>query len=166
MGKIDTKQDVFAVYGATAYYAQMFEIGLRSILLLAHILKKPSLNKKDLEQISLRITKKNIGPLIENIKERYSVQPELEKSFNEFREKRNYLTHHFFFKNAFKMVNDEGRKAMAIELKQLFLEFKKADEMTDTLARQIRKDFGWSEEKFMAIVKKRYAEAGLEYEPV
>jgi hypothetical protein len=150
-----TKQDLFAVYGATAYYAQMFEIGLRSILLLAHILKNPSLTKIDLEQIGLEITKVNIGPLLTEIKKRYPLQTELEKSFNEFREKRNYLTHHFFFKNAFKMSSDEGRRAMTIELKDLFFEFKKADELTEILAWQIRKDLGWSENKFKEVVKKR-----------
>ncbi len=157
--KGDTKQDLFAVYGATAYYAQMFEVGLRSILLLAHILKKPSLIRLDKEQIGLEITKRNIGPLLVEIKKRYPLQTELEKSFNEFREKRNYLTHHFFFKNAFKMSSDEGRGTMVTELKDLFFEFKKADELTEILARQIRKDLGWSENKFKEVVKKRYEAA-------
>ena len=131
VGKVDTQQDLFAVYGATAFYAQMFEIGLRTVLLAAHILRKSSSTRTRLEQISLQITKKNIGPLLKEIKARYSIQPQLEKSFNELREKRNYLIHHFFYKNAFRMVNDEGQKAMSLELKDLFFEFKMADEMTE-----------------------------------
>ena len=158
----DTKQDLFAVYGATAYYAQMFEIGLRSILLSAHILANPALKGEHLGPISLQITKSNIGPLLAEIKKRYPVQPELQKSFDGLREKRNHLIHHFFFKNAFRMVTDEGRKAMANELKDLFLEFKTADELTDILAAKIRKDLGWSEAAFTNEVEKRYtAELGL-----
>jgi hypothetical protein len=164
---IDSKEDVFAMYGATAYYAQMFEIGLRSILLLAHILKDPSMTKAGVEQRSLKITRSNIGLLLTEIKKRYPVQPELEKSFNELRVKRNDLIHHYFFNNAFRMTNDEGRKAVAVELKGLFIEFKIADELTDNLVAQIRKDLGWSEEKFMELVKERFAkETGLELEDI
>jgi hypothetical protein len=152
----NTKHDVFAMYGATAYCAQMFEDELQNILLLAHILKKSSLTRIGLERIGLKIKKAHIGRLLGEIKKHYSIPVELEKSFNEFREKRNYLTHHFFFKNAFKMLDNEGRKTMIIELKNLCLEFKKADEMAEVLARQIRKDLGWSENKFKEVVKKRY----------
>ena len=123
------------------------------------------MTKEGVEQCSLKITRSNIGLLLTEIKKRYRVRPELEKSFSELREKRNYLIHHYFFENAFKMVDDEGRKAIANELKALFIEFKRADELTDILVAQIRKDVGWSEAEFMELVKQKYAEeTGLGYE--
>ena len=144
------------MYGATAYCAHMFENELQNILLLAHILKKSSLTRIGLKQIGLKIKKAQIGRLLDEIKKQYSISIELEKSLNEFREKRNYLIHYFFFENAFKMLDNEGRKTMIIELKNLCLEFKKADEMVEILARQMRKDLGWSENKFKEFLKKRY----------
>src|SRR5258708_39185494 len=100
MDDVELRKEVFAWFGGAAYAAQCFEVELVNLLLWAPRLHEPSLTSQQLEEIDTRLSKRNLGQLLGELKMHFVVHPVFESLLKEYIESRNHLAHRFFFENA------------------------------------------------------------------
>ncbi|MBN2269940.1 MAG: hypothetical protein JXN61_04955 [Sedimentisphaerales bacterium] len=153
MDDVERRKDVFAWFGGAAYYAQCFEAELQTLLLLTYRLNHPNASLSDLDGIDIRISGKNLGALLQELGKSFTLHPEFSALLNTYREKRNYLMHHFFFDNARKLFSPHGCDAIVEELKELSRVFQEADAIAQEMSKRMRKLAGISEDQIDAIVR-------------
>lgn len=147
------RKEVFAWFGGAAYHAQCFEVELQSLLLLTYRLNHRSALVSDLDDVDMRISKKNLGGLLKELGKHFTLHQEFSDLLNTYREKRNYLMHRFFFDNARKLLSPPGCDAMVDKLKDLSQAFQEADVIAQEMSKRLRALAGWSEEEIEALVR-------------
>jgi hypothetical protein len=152
------KKDVFAWFGVAAYAVQCFEVELCILILLAHRLKDPSLLSEHLEKIDIKLSKSTLGALLSELKSHLIINIDLQKILNNYREKRNYLIHQFFFNHSTDLLSKDGCLKMIEELKEIHASLMEANKVAETMSCNIRKKLSISEKEIQELVKS-YIEA-------
>lgn len=137
MNKEDLRRGVFACFGEAAYYAQLFETQLENLLLLVALAKDKNISPEKLEKIDTGLSRKSLGTLIAELKKHLELSPEFEESMRTYQEKRNYLMHDYFFKNAGKLALSSGCEAMAVELQAIVSLFNEAVFIAQDMAEKL-----------------------------
>ena len=101
---VERRKEVFAWFGGAAYHAQCFEVELQSLLLLTHRLNNPDAPVSELDDVDLRLSRKNLGTLLRELGMQFQLHPEFDGLLSTYRDRRNYLMHRFFFENARKLL--------------------------------------------------------------
>jgi hypothetical protein len=153
MDDVERRKEVFAWFGGAAYHAQCFEVELQSLLLLTYRLNNPSAQVSDLDDVDMRLSRKNLGGLLRELGKHFSLPTEFSDQLNAYREKRNYLMHRFFFDNARKLLSPLGCAAMVDELKDLSRALGEADAIAQDFSKRLRARAGWSEEEIAALLR-------------
>jgi hypothetical protein len=163
----DTRKEVYAWFGAAAYQVQCFEVELRILLIFTQRLQNPKVKRSDVEALDTRLTTANLGFLLRELKKHMRLPPDFESLLDQYRKKRNYLMHHFFYEHSFDLATESGCQKMISELKDLHGMLEVADEIAQTMSRLIRKHLKWSEEKldvFFRATLKRETSVDLDEE--
>lgn len=164
----DTRKEVFAWFGAAAYQAQCFEVELSVLLLLMQRLQSPKVTLAEVKAFDARLTAANLGFLLRDLKKRMWLHPDFEGLLDQYRKKRNYLMHRFFFEHSFDFATETGCQKMILELKELYGTLEEADEIAQAMSKKIRHHLNWSEKKLDAFLRatlKRETGVDLDEEP-
>jgi GTP1/Obg family GTP-binding protein len=153
------RKEVFAWYGGTAYAAQCFEVELVILLLHAHRLRKPASTPQQLDEIDLRLSKRTLGQLLNELKEHFDLHPQFKSLLNEYIGKRNYLAHRFFYDNARNLLSRTGCESMIAELKTIHATMKEADAVAQAVSGRLRNLLGISEEEMRKLVDEQLSRA-------
>ncbi|MBC8286328.1 MAG: hypothetical protein H8E42_02515 [Nitrospinae bacterium] len=160
-------KEVYARYGLTAYTAQLFEIELGQFLI--HVLQMQNLVRtvEELDSIVNNISQKTLGFILNELKKKTKLEPRLEEKLKIAVDKRNYLTHHYFYKNSFKFFSKKGQAEMIAELNALRELFEEAENISLSLSKITRKLIGYDENKIEVLAEetmkaqiKSYADTG------
>jgi hypothetical protein len=152
MNGADHRKEVFAWFGAAAYYAQSFEVELQTLLLLVYRLHHPSAPLSELDEADTPLSKRTIGQLRKELEKHLTVAPEFSAILKVYGDKRNYLMHRYFFENARRLVSQQGCTAIVNELQSLSQTFREADATAQQMSKHLRALAGWSEEEMEAVV--------------
>ena len=150
---VERRKEVFAWFGGAAYHAQCFEVELQSLLLLTHRLNNPDAPVSELDDVDLRLSRKNLGTLLRELGMQFQLHPEFDGLLSTYRDRRNYLMHRFFFENARKLLNTPGCEAMIDELRGLSQAFQEVDAIAQEMSKRLRALAGWSKGQFDALVQ-------------
>lgn len=112
------------------------------------------MTREAVERIDKRLSKKNLGFLIQELKQIGKMHPKFETLLNEYREKRNYLTHTFFFKHSYDLLSKEGCEAMVEELQVIADSLREADEIAQLMSKNVREHLGLNEQWVDEYVRK------------
>ncbi len=147
------RKDVFAWFGAAAYHAQCFEVELQILLILTHRLEHPDATPDELEDFDVRLSRRTLGRLLRDLRERFTLHPDFDALLDGYRVKRNYLMHEYFFTNAKELLTAEGCGAMVTELRALADSLREADAIARALSKRMRRILGISEADVLALVR-------------
>ncbi len=146
-------KEVYARYGLTSYVAQLFEVELGQFLFHIIQMQAEPWTEEEADSIINDISQKTLGRLLNELKKKTTLEPELEQKLKDAVKNRNYLTHHFFYKNSFKFVTNRGQLEMIEELNSLREQFQEAEVIALTLSKVTRKIIGFDEEKLQSEAK-------------
>ena len=154
MNKSEFRKEVFAWFGSAAYAAQCFEVELCILILLTHRLRTPQLTPEQLGEIDIKLSKNTLGGLLSELKKHLIIHPDFKTMLDGYLSKRNYLMHQFFFHHGGDLLSRKGCEKMIEELKNLYSSLKEADEIAQTMSRNVRKHLGISEANIQVLTEK------------
>jgi hypothetical protein len=109
-------REVYAMYGLTSYYVQSVERGIGIIVTLAS-LKDRKIIQSQVTYEYVKIFEKTYGQIISLLQESdIALNPVFEKDLEKSLTLRNKLAHDFWWDNALRITNEEGKKAIIAEL--------------------------------------------------
>ena len=159
MNDMGLRREMFAWFGAAAYAAQCFEVELVVLLLLLQRLEHSSMTPEQLDDIDTKLSSQNLGRLLGQLKKYLILHPKFERLLNHYREKRNYLTHQFFYQNASKLSSREGCYSLIADLKEIESAMREADRVAQVMSRNVRKALGMPEEEIDKLVAQALSES-------
>ncbi len=151
----EIRKDVFAWFGSAAYAAQLFEVELVILLIGQARLADPNCSIEKLDDLDISLSKKTLGQLLNEMKKHFTVSKEFEEILIEYRDKRNYLAHHFFSKNGEKLLSISGCKEMTTELQEIYDSLREADKIVTKMSENVRTASGINEEDFQKYVSEQ-----------
>lgn len=125
----ETTREVFALFGLSVYEACVLERGVAQMLVTVW---RPAGSRWTPAQFDAALQKHSrlsLGKLVKEVSE-VGASPELISRLQRALEKRNWLTHHFWWDHAVDFMSEEGCTRMGLELGEMTLEFRGA---TDAL---------------------------------
>jgi hypothetical protein len=106
-------RDVFAHFGVVAYYLQVLEVNVVHYLVGQRLRDSQPGPPTDLEQFFDHGRTKTLGQLLRMLDSHETSFPvDLRRTLDEALNRRNYLTHHFFWDFAHDFMDPEGRQVM------------------------------------------------------
>lgn len=153
---IDPEQmkEMYAYFGLASYLAQCFEYSLGVFILVHNKLTKPGFTGRDFEELEKVLHKKTMGNLLNDLKKYVTIKPDDSKIMDNALERRNYLTHHFFYTRAAYMMSQAGVDKMIEELKDIANDFKVADAAIVAMYTKITKLLGMTDEMVVKEMEK------------
>lgn len=140
-------REVYAHFGLASYLAQCFEKGLFNLVgVLLFDEKKDEWTKKSYGIELDRLECKTIAPLLKILRKKIEFSDAEMQLLETAHNRRNYLAHNFFWENAAKFLNEEGRRALISELSTLQGTFREADEISRKIVHQHCEKHGVTEE--------------------
>jgi hypothetical protein len=116
--------ELYAEFGIAAEKAQVLEVEAGNVALsfLALFAKTDQITDEQREMfrsIVDDVNRKTLGALLKHIKTIGTFDQAILDAVDKALEQRNYLTHNFFRSHNFAILNEEGRKVMVEELKDI-----------------------------------------------
>ena len=155
----ELRKDVFAWYGSVVYTAQCFEVELCNLLLAHKRLDNPETSSEELDKLDEILMRKTLGQLINEVKKRFRIHPEFETLLKQYLQKRNYISHRFFFENSKKLISTDGCQQLISELQDLCVIFREADAVSQQMSKNVRIATGIDEDAFMEMVNREVESA-------
>lgn len=115
------------LFGAAAYYAQLFEESLADFLVAFHRLIREEPEDK-LAALEKNLTERTMGQLLDQLKHRIELpDAEILGELTSLKDSRNDLMHHFFRRRKMDVWQADKQLEIVEELATLGLRFKRAD---------------------------------------
>jgi hypothetical protein len=116
--------ELYAQFGIAAEKAQVLEVAAGNVALsfVTMLVKPEEITPEEMQMyraIVDEVNRKTFGSLLNHLKKALTLSDSLIQIVDEALERRNYLTHHFFRTHNFALYNEEGRKVMMAELKEI-----------------------------------------------
>lgn len=113
------RRETFARYGLAMYHAQCVEKSLA--ILVSSVFNKDYLPSppEHRDEILDEVFSRTIGTLLFRLKQQVSIPPNLDRTLEEARQKRNWLAHEYFWARAGEILTNRGRDKMLEELDSL-----------------------------------------------
>lgn len=154
----DDPKEPYAFFGLAAYFAQCFDQSLVLLLVAEDFLNhRTPRNRGALDELFSKLDRKTMGQLIKQARKRIRIDKSIEEMLNEVLDKRNYLMHRFFLVNAEKFFQDETRRQMIDELRDLSATFRAGDEVLKMIYMPLWRQLGLSD----AALEKECAKMGM-----
>lgn len=148
-------REIYAQFGLAAYTASVFEEGLAiegTMLALVDEVRKRAIKteaewqKRHDEQMA-RAHALTLGGALSRLGKLMKMPDDLQKLFEDAREKRNYLLHHFFRTEIHEFYTAGGRLRMHDKLLTYVDLFLRADQQLMNATSELRQKIGLSDEK-------------------
>ena len=141
----DDSKEVFSFFGLASYWAQNLERSYQQLAVGLSLSKTESITKIELDRLWLEFEKKTLGQLFILVKKTTSLPKPTEKISYDAQDRRNYLTHHFFWHHSKNISSPKGRKIMLKELTEMTNLFRNADKAITKLFLNILREYGVTE---------------------
>ncbi len=148
--EIDIKE-VYALFGAAAYFAQCFERQLAITVSTVCITDSDVITREQYDALLSRNFSKTLGQLFHLMKSDITISDEIKDSIAEALRLRNFLMHNYFWERALSLNNTVGRQRMLQELSHACVLFQTIDSKVEALTRE------WGEKR--GVTHKDYAKA-------
>jgi len=112
-------KEVYAHYGLALYQVQCVERALCILLASEKAPNVKSITKYDYDNILNTLFKNTLGGLIRKMQKDIKITDDFEKNIEKALEKRNWLTHNYFWERAGHFMTPEGRNFMLKELQEI-----------------------------------------------
>ena len=129
-------REVYARYGLALYQAQSVERELAILLATEYGPGTMEITRSQYSELLESHFANTLGSLIAHVRKTVSVPDDLEKLLLEALEKRNWLTHRYFWERAGHFVRQEGRHMMLCELQQAIDVFEELDSRLTRITQQ------------------------------
>jgi hypothetical protein len=139
-------KEVYARFGLAAYLAQCFEKSLEVFLLLDRKLTDREMTLQKFDALQTSLQKKTLGSLIKEFRKYVEINDEYERVLTDALDKRNFLTHHYFWERAAHFMSEGGRNLMIDELFEMADHFQRADIVVRAMYEAIGKVLGLTED--------------------
>lgn len=114
----DSTRETFARFGLAAYQAQCVEKQLAILLASAHNPGFLSVEPDKRERFFQVEFEKSLGQLVRRLRERVSINPDLEERLRRALSLRNWLMHDYFWDRAAEVMTPSGQSRMIPELQE------------------------------------------------
>ena len=158
--EVGDEKEVFSFYGLAAFNAQCAEKALVNFAMAYKLLDETVLSQEQWLELYDGLNSKTFGRLFGQVKQRVDLPNELIDHLNKSLQKRNWLTHDFFYDYAVHFSDETGREEMINELQNLILLFQIADKAIEKLSAKVWAEFGVTDE----WIQNEMAEQFKEYE--
>jgi hypothetical protein len=140
-------RDLYVAYGQTAEMAQVLELeaGNFALAYCSLVFDPENLTLEDryaFKALSDDVDRRTFGNRLKHIREVGTISESIETSLNDALGKRNYLTHKFFRAHNFAIHSEEGRKAMATELDEIYRTLSVAHSILSGMTHTFTEAFG------------------------
>jgi hypothetical protein len=132
---------VFATYGLAAYFAQVFEAGLVNMAVLEARGRGEIFYRQEADEFDACISRKTLGAMLKRMRETVEIDGMAAAVLDSCLQKRNSLSHGFYFRNAQNLMNQSGQRRMVTELTEMIGSFRCADWLVSHLCRGLQKVF-------------------------
>ncbi len=136
--------EVYVRYGIAASLGQNLESLAISLLKLSARVQSPDLTDDHMEALDSDLARRPFGPLLEQIGREVGLEESDHQVLLLGLERRNYLVHRFFLKNAELMYSPSGRASCIAELRGIADTLRAAHAILDRVVNAYFKKAGWS----------------------
>lgn len=147
-------REVFAHYGLAMYTAQGFERTLALCLATVYRHEPTRITRREFRRLLESNYQKTLGQLVSKLRQSVAIPGDLEETLTGALEKRNWLTHSYFWERAVTFCKEDGQQTMISELKLAVDFFDRADASVGRALRDWRTKHGITEEIVEAEKKK------------
>lgn len=163
MNQLDINQEqtreVYAQYGLTMYFAQCLERGLAILLATAYGPGPRKITRMQYDILLNTLFKRTFGALVSNLRT-VPFPNHLEEQLQQALEKRNWLTHHYFWDRAGHLASQKGQEEMMLELKEMRELFSELDNELGRITNEWSSSHGVTNEVFQDALEKILKDAG------
>ena len=154
MNEDEHVKGIFAHYGLAMYQAQCVERALCILLASEKAPDLKSITKHDYDRVLNALFKHTLGGLIKKMRKDIEITDDFEKNVEKALERRNWLTHNYFWERAGYFMTFEGRNFMLKELREISSFFEVLDDYLVKITDEWAKKNGLSAE----FIEKQMAE--------
>jgi hypothetical protein len=161
----DQIRQVYAMYGAAMYFAQVLEHGLVNFVIGARA-GVTATNSSEIDQLFEQLFKMTMGSQLQQVLIEQRLSEDQIARLREALRTRNLLAHDYFRERAVEMLTVEGRNRMLTELEKMRAQLEEADEELEPLTLAMYASKGITPEMIEAEVERltndRRSGAGVE----
>ena len=147
-------KDVYAHAELALYWAQCFEQGLETVLLIQSRLSGRCVTLSDLDSYETEVASKTLGRLLREVRQHVAFPADAEQLIATALKNRNFLAHRFFKERAKDWYRLQSRLALVEELQTIQESFSAADAVIIPICRVLRLQIGVTDEWVEAAVKR------------
>jgi len=111
-------RDIYTRFGICSQLAQNLETLIVAVLKLVARSKKPDITTTELAELDAELSAHTMGYLLSELRQKATVDHELEALLNKALKVRNRLAHRWFGENATNLMSQPGRSTCLVELSQ------------------------------------------------
>lgn len=145
MDRAALRKEVFAWYGAAAYYAQCIEVELVIARLFLVRRRNPQLSEAELDEID-RDKRNTMGRLLKRLTSELDLDGAEAALLKTCVEDRNFLAHDYWYRRYGLLDTARGCHRAVDELQEMSERLKKGDTIAQGISKRIRASLGISEE--------------------
>lgn len=153
MDDVEIRKDMFAWYGAAMYAAQLFEVELVTLLLGLKRLRAPDTKPQEYDDLDKLLSRKTLGALLKELEKHCVISQEFKNMLTNYRDKRNFLAHEFFYARANDMKSRKGLEKLMQELQVVEQQLRTADQITMKMSEDVRTASGINQKDFQTYVE-------------
>jgi hypothetical protein len=134
-------------------WAQVLEQAFIHLAIILQVSGKTEITRKDIDSLFDKFEKQPMGHLLNEARKVGPIPTDLDTSLSSALDRRNYLTHRFFFEHSEDFISENGRSTMIQELQSITAQFQSADIELDGVVLPMFSQLGISEEKIQSAYR-------------
>lgn len=138
MDHTDLRKEVFAWYGAAAYYSQCIEVEFIIARLFLARRRTPQFSETEMDKIE--IDKRTMGGLLKLLTA--ELKADEAALLNRCLEDRNFLAHDYWYRRSGLLFTPEGCHTAVSELREMSERLKKGNAVAEGISKRIRASLG------------------------
>jgi hypothetical protein len=174
------RREVFAYFGSAMYMASVLEVGLSHVLMHGQFMKQVRDNyiatrgkcfdrkkyEDDFDAFMRNKFAQTMGNLIKRVEEFAGFDDDLKARIVAAKQRRDFLTHHYWRETSVKFYTSAGRAEMVEELNADTEMFRKLDRDIEAATKHIRESIGMDDKVVEAYVNRQMEriKAGLSWD--
>lgn len=157
-GESERMRDIYAHFGLAVYYSQCIERTISIGLVTVFNIDVKNMTQEKFDDELGHNFKKTLGALLREVKKSKHIDDDFQAELSEVLDKRNWITHHYFWDRAVQMMGKEGQLSMINELNEIADRFHETDIMLMDILKDWRRFKGISDERVEEILQKLISE--------
>nr|WP_321497999.1 hypothetical protein [uncultured Methanolobus sp.] len=139
-------KDIYAHFGLAVYFSQCIERTISISLVTVFNIDVKNMTREKYDYELGHNFKKTLGSLLNEVQKSKAIDENFQAELFEVLDKRNWITHHYFWDRAIQMMSEEGQLSMIDELREIADRFQKIDTQLMEVLQDWRRIKGISDE--------------------